>query len=346
MHLQIKLQNSYEIYDSEGNMIHQMDDFEDDTDYFDTLELENGCYELIFNDSGEDGLSFWYYPEQGTGYVRFFNPFTNQVAKAFPSDFGKEIRFQFIVDLIPLAVFDFDPSIPCVGESTTFINESYNIDTYHWDFGDGNTSNEENPSHIYDESGEYDVKLIAYGLGSSDTLIEQINVLDETFVYAGEDVTIIEGESVQLHGEGGTNYANYLWSPSTGLSCTYCQNPVADPTTSTTYTVKMTDKCNESYDSVYVEVWAQSIFCLNTDNSIKILPNPNKGSFKIDFGNLSVQNAELKIFTITGQVISNIYYKEIISKQLDYDLQKCEKGIYYLQIRSNELNYYAKMVVN
>ncbi|NIP35046.1 MAG: PKD domain-containing protein [Thermoplasmata archaeon] len=31
--------------------------------------------------------------------------------------------------------------------------------TYHWDFGDGTTSNEQNPSHTYDKKGTYTVTL-------------------------------------------------------------------------------------------------------------------------------------------------------------------------------------------
>ena len=45
---------------------------------------------------------------------------------------------------------------------------------------------------------------------------------------------ITAGESVQLVGLGGTSYQ---WSPSTGLSCTTCPNPIATPTDTTEYCV-------------------------------------------------------------------------------------------------------------
>lgn len=32
--------------------------------------------------------------------------------------------------------------------------------TYEWDFGDGNNSTSQNPSHIYNKSGEYQVSLL------------------------------------------------------------------------------------------------------------------------------------------------------------------------------------------
>jgi len=40
-------------------------------------------------------------------------------------------------------------------------NNSTNADSYLWDFGDGNTSTEENPDHEYDLSGRYTVTLNA-----------------------------------------------------------------------------------------------------------------------------------------------------------------------------------------
>ena len=46
--------------------------------------------------------------------------------------------------------------------------------------------------------------------------------------------TINQGESVQLQATGATTYS---WSPSTGLSCSDCPNPVATPNMTTTYTV-------------------------------------------------------------------------------------------------------------
>jgi gliding motility-associated-like protein len=50
--------------------------------------------------------------------------------------------------------------------------------------------------------------------------------------------TIEQGDEVQLTASGGSSYS---WTPSTGLSCVNCPNPIANPTTTTTYTVTATD---------------------------------------------------------------------------------------------------------
>ena len=76
---------------------------------------------------------------------------------------------------------------------------------------------------------------------------------------------------MQLNGTGG---ATYSWAPSTGLSCSNCQNPIASPTVTTIYTLTVTDAngCTDS-DTVTVfvdiacgEVYAPNAFSPNADN--------------------------------------------------------------------------------
>ena len=59
-------------------------------------------------------------------------------------------------------------------DSVVFTNQSQLADTYLWDFGDGKTSTDENPYHIYDTTGAYTVTLTASnncgGVDSSFTL--------------------------------------------------------------------------------------------------------------------------------------------------------------------------------
>ena len=44
-----------------------------------------------------------------------------------------------------------------------FLNQSYNAESFEWDFGDGNFSTEVNPVHTYTEYGDFDVKLTVNG---------------------------------------------------------------------------------------------------------------------------------------------------------------------------------------
>jgi len=55
---------------------------------------------------------------------------------------------------------------------------------------------------------------------------------------AGSDTTIVIGQSVQLDGSGGTSYS---WTPASGLTDPNSPNPIASPTTTTTYVLQVTD---------------------------------------------------------------------------------------------------------
>src|ERR1019366_2508489 len=59
-------------------------------------------------------------------------------------------------------------------------------------------------------------------------------------VNAGPDLTICNGGSTTIVPSGS---GTFLWSPSTGLSCTTCPNPIANPTITTTYSVTATGSC-------------------------------------------------------------------------------------------------------
>jgi PKD repeat protein len=66
----------------------------------------------------------------------------------------------------------------------TFTNYSQNATTYSWDFGDGETSTEQDPVHIYDAEGDYTVILTATNKdGASHSYPETITITDPYEAY-------------------------------------------------------------------------------------------------------------------------------------------------------------------
>ncbi len=62
-----------------------------------------------------------------------------------------------------------------------FFNESVDAESYRWNFGDGMTSGESDPQHIYQDPGEYEVRLISDDAHDcSDTSFQTITVSDTT----------------------------------------------------------------------------------------------------------------------------------------------------------------------
>jgi PKD repeat protein len=61
----------------------------------------------------------------------------------------------------PVSCFNIDTENPKAGIEVQFSNCSEDAEYYHWEFGDGNSSNQEKPTHIYTNTGQYIVSLIA-----------------------------------------------------------------------------------------------------------------------------------------------------------------------------------------
>jgi len=79
-------------------------------------------------------------------------------------------RFPVIVDVVshenvPQASFSIDDNVTwSENKAIEFYNKSTNSNTWLWNFGDGKTSTEEHPTHIFDKPGEYNVLLKAISI--------------------------------------------------------------------------------------------------------------------------------------------------------------------------------------
>ena len=78
----------------------------------------------------------------------------------------------------PVAVFSVNPGSSCFGYFE-FTDLSTDIPQFwEWDFGDGNTSNEQNPVHIYENSGLYTATLTVTNVFGSDAYQVDIHYTD------------------------------------------------------------------------------------------------------------------------------------------------------------------------
>ncbi len=156
------------------------------------------------------------------------------------------VKFDF---QLPAIIADFvAPNIICAPATITFQNTSQTIPSgttlWNWNFGDGTTSTQQNPSHTYTESGIYDVRLIIRNIGScnfADTIVKQIIVLSNTKDTLPEQ-HICFGDFVQIGvPPAGNSAITYIWTPPSGLSNTNTSNPIANPSTTTNYMLRVSD---------------------------------------------------------------------------------------------------------
>lgn len=155
------------------------------------------------------------------------------------------IKFDFN---LPAVVADFIiPNTVCAPVQLTMNNTSQRISdsTYFlWDFGDGSTSNQENPTHWYTHSGTYTITLIAADAGScnfADTISRDLVVLSNSnsdLPAAG----VCNGDFVQIGiAPSGNSSISYQWEPQQGLDNPFISNPIAMPDQTTTYWLFVSD---------------------------------------------------------------------------------------------------------
>jgi PKD repeat protein len=113
------------------------------------------------------------------------------------------------------------------------------IDSLLWDFGDGTTSTEQNPSHIYAAAGTYNVTLTVTNAGGANNTSQQVTVstglpdlptADFTADATGLDVQFTDATSGQVD--------SWLWDFGDGSQSTE-QNPLHTYAQAGTYTVSL-----------------------------------------------------------------------------------------------------------
>ena len=193
------------------------------------------------------------------------------------------------------------------GDPTTTFTAPPGFQTYTWMdssystvVGSGQVVTINTPS----VTSTYHVILTPYsGFGCPDTLTTVLNI-SNLQVNGTPDTTICYGSSITLTSGVSGNMApfTYSWTPSTGLSCTTCANPVATTTSNTTYYVTVTDSngCTK-LDTIQVNVGTftgvntttQNASCSNSSNGTIIAsPVGGTGPFTYTWNSNPVQTTQ------------------------------------------------------
>jgi gliding motility-associated-like protein len=176
--------------------------------------------------------------------------------------------FKFELNSIK-AIFAEPNFIICIPNPVQFFNNSTVGDVFFWDFGDGNTSNEDNPEHNYLNVGYYDVKLVvsdSEGCKTPDSVSFVITVGSFEAGSVLPPPTVCRGTPYQLEAFGGLHY---LWSPANVLDDPTISNPTAIIFDTTTFSVIISDTCGIDTVVVTLNVFPDEI-SLSPDTALCI----------------------------------------------------------------------------
>lgn len=124
---------------------------------------------------------FWEFGDGNTSTVQYpqYNyaaPGTYTICLTVTNDSGSDVTCQEItIVFAPLAAFTYDDQ----GSGTVIFEDqsSYDPVEWLWDFGDGNTSTEQNPTHNFTANNTYEVCLSATNDGGTNTACQMIPVV-------------------------------------------------------------------------------------------------------------------------------------------------------------------------
>ncbi len=165
------------------------------------LSIDNGSGSLQAGES--DNIDFIFDASGLAGGVYFFSvPFLVNN----PVDSQRIVVAKLIVPRAPAAAFAPSPLLSCTG-MVSFTDQSAFLPTsWVWNFGDGNSSAQQNPVHTYSASGSYTVTLEACNALGCDTFTLPTPVtvvLEEDFC---EGTSFVDDEELEITGCGGRIY--------------------------------------------------------------------------------------------------------------------------------------------
>ncbi len=199
------------------------------------------------------------------GFSDFPTAPANVVSRTNNSPNCNNAVFKFDFKL-PLCIADFEAPPPvCTPASITLNNRSLAGDSasFHWYFGDGDTSQAFEPTHVFDSAGVYTIMLIVKDRTScngADTASIQLVILDGLKDTLSE-ISICPGSSRQIGFtlSGNTQGISYRWSPDSTLSDPSASNPFTFTQVSQDYLLIVSNGACEDTFAQRVQVLFDSI---------------------------------------------------------------------------------------
>jgi gliding motility-associated-like protein len=198
--------------------------------------------------SKNDSLDVIYNPTR-PGTDCNYNLLGNVPGSRFPLQTGRYGIFSLpnlIQSFLDIPIFTYDSC--CFKDVTHFkITNTANIDAVLWEFGDGGTSTDFEPYHLYASAGTYMVRLTETFNGEN--FVDSMSIVVHPLppVELGDTILLYKGATINLHAGGG--YMEYLWS--TGST-----DSVISVKDQGDYTIDVKDfHCCKNQDTVYIKVF-------------------------------------------------------------------------------------------
>ncbi|MFH1120641.1 MAG: gliding motility-associated C-terminal domain-containing protein [Bacteroidota bacterium] len=178
--------------------------------YGNLLLANNGSIYFRHNDNDETNV---YSYLSGINNPSLPGPACNMQLRVI-EDFG---IYEGLPTFVSSFMAEFDWTGSCLGDSVKFSSGFYPEPvSFQWDFGDpvsgsANSSTAQNPIHVYETAGEYEVSVtVVFPNGTQQTSTRTVNIFELPQFNLGDTLRICEGATTDL--SPGSGFAGYLWS--------------------------------------------------------------------------------------------------------------------------------------
>ena len=232
----------------------------------------------------------------------------------------------------PVAGFTAVSTNICENGSITFTDQSTNSPTsWLWDFGDGQTSGVQNPSHTYTTAGTYTVSLTATNTGGSNTSTMNNYII----VNAAAPVTISQNGNTLTSDAGSGNQ----WYDSNGI-INGENGQTFSPSVNGDYYTIVTDVNGCTATSNTINFIYVGVSDATYDMGLTIYPNPVVDYLIIE-SKVEIEGVQIIIMDTQGRVIRT--FNATAGKSV-IDMHDVSRGVYFLKIISDNKSELLKII--
>ncbi len=252
------------------------------------------------------------------------------------SDTDTLVKYNLIqVNDLPVANFVYTVN----GNIVEFSNTSTGADSYKWDFGNGHVSNDKNPTHEYNDSGDYNVTLTASNECGDTTKTITVSIsIEPVAKFSVQDSIGCAPLEVQFNNLSSSS-SSWIWLFEGGIpDVSIEENPLVSYTVGGKYDVKLIAIGDNGQDTIIVEdyiiVDAEPTvdFSYNVDEAkveFHNLSSDDAGDFYWDFGDGIIVNEEnpVHVYEHEGKfnvklIASNDCGENSVTKEIEVIISK------------------------
>lgn len=307
-----------------------------------TIEVCNGANATILtNVSGNSGL-YTYQWNTGATTDSIFNLSAGSYSVTVTDEAGCSANQTILVTAAPLPVIDSTSTtdVKCFGNATgnATINVSSGATPYTYVWTGSTTSTSATANNL--AAGNYTVTVT----DANGCSLLQNFVITEPAALAG--VSTVFPDNGTSNGiafiamSGGTPPYSYFWSNGS-------TTPSATGLAAATYLLIVTDANSCVYNTAVVVPLAAGFDYLNAGiTNVEVFPNPAHNNFNLK---LDLQNAtpiELSLYAINGSKVYSESFSKTIQLNKNFAFEAIEKGVYFLEIRTDKGVIQKRIVFN